>query len=252
MIVNSYLLGGINGLKHGFFTREGGVSAGIYESLNCGHGSGDREDAVQENRRRAMAALGLSANRLVTCHQVHGKDVLYANPMVRGEQADGLVTDCPGVAIGVLTADCAPVIFADINARVIGVVHAGWRGALTGIVESGINAMVALGAQTNFIKAAIGPCIGAESYEVGPEFIQRFTDQDDRLNSFFKPASRLDHYFFDLSGFIEMRIRAKGIEQIEQSHCDTYSDDSHFFSFRRNKKAGKTDYGRALSVVVLQ
>lgn len=252
MIRSSGLLDRVNGLNHAFFTRFGGVSTGVYRSLNCGHGSGDQRVAVIENRRRAMKRIGLPPNMLMTCNQVHGTHVAYAKTTNKGVEADGLVTDQPGLAIGVLTADCAPVIFADVNSSVVGVVHAGWRGALAGVIDAGVESMVKLGAQAKFIRAAIGPCIGAKSYEVGPEFVRRFTKHDPCYEQFFKPASRLKHSLFDLSGFVEMRIKACGIERIDCCSVDSYAEEQHFFSFRRSQHLGEADYGRALSVVVLE
>lgn len=255
MILLGSALRNLDSVGHAFFTRTGGVSTGVYSSLNCSHGSRDERDAIIENRRRAMARLGLPAHVLVTCRQVHGVKIINLNGKmdpVRSVEADGLVTNQRGIALGVLTADCAPIILADVNAGVIGSIHAGWRGALAGVIEAGIKSMVGLGADIASIKASIGPCIGPSSYEVGSEFARRFVKESRRVEIFFKPALRPGHYFFDLSGYVKMRLAACGLRGIDRCPEDTYLDADRFFSFRRSQHAGQADYGRVLSAVVLR
>ena len=255
MIVYGSSLRNLDGVAHAFFTRLGGVSTGLYHSLNCSYGSHDEREAVIENRRRAMARLDLPANALVTCYQVHGVDVLTingGNPPVGKVYADALVTNRRGMALGVLTADCAPILLADINAGVIGAIHAGWRGALAGVLEAGTKAMVGLGAHTEFIHASIGPCIGANSYEVGSEFARRFIKKSFKFEAFFKPSLQTGHHFFDLAGYVEMRLAACGVRAIDRCDEDTYPDAGRFFSFRRSQHSGEVDYGRTLSAVVLR
>jgi len=241
-------------IRHGFFTREGGVSLGLFASLNCGFGSGDDADRVARNRAIAMDRLGLDADRLVTCRQVHSARVVtVAAPWRREDSpsADAMVTTTPGVALGVLAADCAPVLFADPEAGVIGAAHGGWRGALDGVAEATVVAMVALGAEAGRIRAAIGPCIGQDSYEVGPEFPPRFAVGDRGGEGFFVPALREGHFRFDLSGYIAHRLARLGLAAIEQAGCDTAADPGRFFSYRRACRAGERDYGRALAAIVL-
>src|SRR5436305_768553 len=197
-----------SGICHGFFTRRGGVSSGLFESLNCGFGSGDAADAVARNRAIAMARLGLSADRLVTCYQVHSTTVItveYPWPRDAAPRADGLVTALSGIALGILTADCAPILFEDMGAGVIGAAHGGWRGALGGIVEATLDRMEGLGAERARIRAGIGPCIGPGSYEVGPEFRERFLADDPASAAYFAPAPRVRHFMFDLTGYVEHR-----------------------------------------------
>ena len=255
MIVSSSSLSNLDGVAHAFFTRLGGVSTGVYRSLNCSRASHDEIEAVIENRRRAMERLDLPANALLTCYQVHGVDVITINGQtspVGKFHADALVTNQRGRALGVLTADCVPIILADNNAGVIGAIHAGWRGALAGVVEAGTKAMLRLGARIELIQASIGPCIGANSYEVGSEFASRFIKQGDKFKKFFRPALRSGHHFFDLAGYVEMRVSACGVCAIDRCDEDTYLDAERFFSFRRSQHIGEVDYGRTLSAVVLR
>ena len=255
MIVLESPLSKLDGVGHAFFTRSGGVSTGIYRSLNCSHGSNDKREAIVENRRRAMARLDLSSNALITCRQVHGTTIMNINTErapVGNIEADGLVTNQRGIALGVLTADCAPIILADVNAGVIGSIHAGWRGALAGIVEAGVKAMVGLGARVESINTSIGPCIGANSYEVESGFACRFVKKSRDAEIFFKPALRPGHHFFDLSGYAEMRLAACGLRGIHRCPEDTYLDADQFFSFRRSQHNGEIDYGRALTAIVLR
>jgi len=241
-------------IRHAFFTREGGVSAGLFASLNCGFGSGDDPANVTRNRAIAMARLGLAEDRLVTCYQIHSATVLAVETPWRREdspRADGMVTAVPGIALGVLAADCAPILFADPDAGIIGAAHGGWRGALDGVAEATVTAMVALGARAQHIHAAIGPCIGRQSYEVGPEFPPRFTAADAANAAFFVPAARPGHFRFDLGGYIEHRLGRLGLAAVERAPHDTVADPERFFSYRRACLAGENDYGRALAAIAL-
>src|SRR6266851_861817 len=195
-------------IRHAFFTREGGVSGGVYASLNCGFGSRDDPQAVEQNRAIAAAQLGLGSKRLVTCHQVHGTAAITVErpwPRSANPRADGMVTRVPGIALGVLAADCAPVLFADPAARIVGAAHCGWRGTLAGVMEATVAAMTALGAAPARICAGIGPCIGQQSYEVGPEFHAAFAAADGDSLAFFVPTVRSGHFLFDLGGYIALR-----------------------------------------------
>ena len=246
-------------VRHGFFTRAGGVSSGLYASLNCGHGSNDDPEAVRENRARAAAAFGLSGDDLSTAYQVHGDQVVAvekawphaAVPHADAPRADALVSNTPGVMLGILTADCAPVLLADSDNRVIGALHAGWRGALGGILEAGVAGMCRLGARAATIHAVIGPTIGPESYEVGAEFPAPFLAQDPGAQIFFRRAARDGHYLFDLPGDLARRLGALGLGEIAQLRRDTYAEDAHFFSYRRNSQRGESDYGRLLAAIAL-
>ena len=248
-------LADLDGLQHRFFTRQGGVSEGLYSSLNCGYGSGDQPDNVRENRRRAAATFDLGETDLLTVHQYHSTDVLtvgaerWTSP--GAPKADALVTDRPGVALGVLAADCAPVLFADGEAQVIGAAHAGWKGALGGVVDTTIAAMEKLGARRDRIRAVIGPCIGRDSYEVGPEFPAPFVAQDKANAAFFRPATRMGHFMFDLAGYLVHRLTLAGVAVSATGH-DTLASTDDFFSYRRNTLQGVRDYGRGLSAVALR
>jgi polyphenol oxidase len=245
---------GLDGITHHFFTRRGGVSSGLYSSLNCGYGSGDSPDNVRENRRRAAATFGRREPDLLTLHQVHSTDVLtvgearWTSP--GAPKADGLVTDRPDVVLGVMAADCAPVLLADARAGVIGAAHAGWRGALSGVVEATIAAMERLGARRERVRAAVGPCIGRESYEVGPEFPAPFLKQGEDNRAFFRAAPRAGHFLFDLAGYLTHRI-ARADVAVETTGHDTLSAREDFFSYRRNTLEGVRDYGRGLSAIAL-
>ena len=247
-------LAAIPGIRHGFFTRQGGVSTGIFTSLNCGLGSGDDKNHVRENRARVAAALGLPAERLVTAYQVHGTTTLpvaTAWPADARPKADALTTDRPGIALAVGVADCAPVLFADPQARVIAAAHAGWRGALDGILESAVEAMEGLGARPERIIAAIGPTISRIAYEVGLEFVDRFTAADPENRRYFRPAERPDHALFDLPAYIAARLRRKGLAAVADLGLCTYTDEQRFFSFRRATHRGEGDYGRLLAAIAL-
>ena len=240
----------LRGIAHGFFTREGGVSTGIYAGLNGGPGSADDPGAVAENRRRIAAHLGAGA--LVSLHQVHSPDIVRVTEPWGSDRprADGMVTDRPGIALGILTADCAPVLFADPQAGVVGAAHAGWKGALGGVIEATVDAMQALGAERDRIVAAIGPVISQRAYEVGPEFVERFVDEDSDNARYFA-GGQGDRAMFDLPGYCLARLRAAGVGAAEWTgHC-TYSDPDRFFSYRRACHAGETDYGRLVAAIAL-
>jgi polyphenol oxidase len=247
-------LSGVGGVAHGFFGREGGVSEGLYSSLNCGYGSSDDAERVRENRALVASRLGVREERLITVYQVHSPTVVTVDaPWVRNEapQADAMVTKFRGIALGVLAADCAPVLFADAQARVIGSAHAGWKGAIGGVIEATLRAMEALGAERGRIRAAVGPCIGPSSYEVGAEFVSRFVDAAPDNRSFFCPSTREGHAMFDLPGYVEATLRTAGVRDVEPSPACTYEQDDRFFSFRRTTHRREADYGRNLSAIVL-
>jgi YfiH family protein len=254
-MIQAQTLADLDGVQHRFFTRRGGVSAGLYSSLNCGYGSGDSPDNVRENRRRVAATFALGEADLLTLHQIHSTEVLtiadqrWTSP--GAPRADGLVSDRPGVVLGVMAADCAPVLLADGAAGVIGAAHAGWRGALGGVVEATIAAMERLGARRERLHAAIGPCIGRDSYEVGPEFPAPFLAQDEANKAFFRTAARAGHFLFDLAGYLERRIARAGVAASATGH-DTLASTDDFFSYRRNTLSGMHDYGRGLSAITLK
>jgi purine-nucleoside/S-methyl-5'-thioadenosine phosphorylase / adenosine deaminase len=243
------------GIAACFFTREGGVSQRLYAALNCGYGSGDDPEAVRENRRRAMERLGLKPEALVTLYQIHSPTVVTVDaPWRPGEspKADGAVTNRRGLALGILTADCAPVLFADAEARVIGAAHAGWRGAFTGVLEETVAAMTRIGADPGRIRAAIGPCIAQPSYEVGPEFHARFVEADAGNARFFRPSSRDGHHLFDLAGYVRARLERLKLAGVEAAGADTAAEPERWFSYRRTTLAGEKDYGRLLSAIALE
>lgn len=236
---------------HGFLGRTGGVSAGLFASLNVGLGSSDLPDAVIENRARALAAVAPEA-RLVTVHQVHSALAVEAAewPMDARPQADALVTNRPGLALGILTADCAPLLFEDAEAGVIGAAHAGWKGALGGVIEATVEAMRRLGARAEHIAAAVGPCIARRSYEVDDSFRARFLAHDEANDAFFSEG-RPGHAQFDLEGYCLKRLAAAGVRRAEGLGTDTRADPARFFSYRRTTLAGEPDYGRQLSLIAL-
>lgn len=255
MMIEDTVLAGLPILAHGFFTRLGGVSAGPFASLNCAWTSGDDLGSVKENRARVARRLGVVADALLTCKQVHGKAVVeVATPFAAEARpdADALVTRVPGLAIGVLTADCAPVLFADPTAKVIGAAHAGWRGALSGIVESTVAAMARLGAAPSRTLAVVGPCIQQDSYEVGAEFRAAFLREDTGFDRFFLTARREGHFMFDLSGFVARRLTAAGIGQVRVMTQDTAADELQFFSFRRSTLRAEKSYGGQISAIALR
>lgn len=246
---------GLAGIRHAFFTREGGVSTGIYESLNCGPGSKDDRDCVLENRRRALAAIDLPDGELVTLHQVHSATAVKVDDpwgLGEGAKADAMATTRRGVALGVLTADCAPVLLADPKGGVVGAAHAGWRGALTGVLANVVAAMEELGADRANVVAGIGPCIGKRAYEVGPEFPQPFIEQNEANGDFFVAAPRAGHFLFDLRGYAARRLAALGLADVQPLPCDTYGEPTRFFSYRRSVHNGEPDYGRMLSAIYLE
>jgi hypothetical protein len=241
-------------LGHCFLTRQGGVSEGLFASLNCGLGSGDNQALVMENRRRALIAAGIAGAALVTLYQIHSATVVeVTEPWSPGEgpRADAVVTRRPGIALGILTADCAPVLFADARAGIIGAAHAGWRGALSGVLEATIAAMMTLGAQRTRIVAAIGPCIHQASYQVGPEFPAPFLAQDGSNARFFDRGPG-DRQRFDLAGYAAARLEGLGLRHVALSPADTCAEAERFFSYRRATLAGESDYGRNLSVIALK
>jgi YfiH family protein len=246
-------LSALAGIRHAFFSREGGISGGVYESLNGGQGSGDRAEHVRVNRARMAAVLGVAPERFITAYQIHSPDAVIAEhpwPPDARPHADAIVTRVPGLAIGVSTADCGPVLLADAQARVVGVAHAGWRGALTGIIEATTAAMERIGAERARIFAAIGPMIRQPSYEVGPELVARFRAADLGNERFFAPSPREGHAMFDLAGYITARLDRAGIDRIEDLGLCTYAD-ARFFSYRRATHRGEPDYGRHINAIAL-
>jgi YfiH family protein len=236
MMIEAQMLA-LDGIRHGFFTRDGGVSGGLYASLNGGIGSGDA-----------------AAHRFVTAHQIHSPQVVVAEtpwPAEARPRADAIVTRMRALAVGVTTADCGPVLLADPKAHVIGAAHAGWRGALAGVVEAAVDTMEQLGAERGQIRAAIGPMIRQSNYEVGPDLVARFGAEDPASSRFFAPASRDGHALFDLAGYIGARLTRAGIRQIEDVGLCTYADAGRFFSFRRTTHRAEADYGRHVSAIAL-
>jgi YfiH family protein len=239
------------GIRHGFFGRQGGASTGIFAALNCGLGSGDAREAVIRNRGIVAAALGGGESDIVTAHQVHSAEAMIVRERVAHEERpklDGLVTDRPGIILGTLTADCAPVLFADAEARVIGAAHAGWKGALTGVTDATVRKMEELGAARSRIAAVIGPTISKANYEVGPEFRERFPAEASR---FFSPSVKSGHSMFDLPGYLADRMRRSGIGTVIDLALCTYADEARFFSYRRATHRGETDYGRQIAAITL-
>ncbi|MEA3026954.1 MAG: purine-nucleoside/S-methyl-5-thioadenosine phosphorylase / adenosine deaminase [Alphaproteobacteria bacterium] len=242
------------GVRHGFFNRFGGVSDGFYESLNGGVGSEDAPAKVAENRARMAASLGVAPERFLTCYQIHSPAVVVAEtpwPASDRPRADAIVTRVPGLAIGVSTADCGPVLLADATARVIGAAHAGWRGALTGVIESTVAAMEKLGASRGRIVAAAGPMIRQPSYEVGQDLIDRFVAVEPNTVRFFKPAKRTGHAMFDLAGYVVSRLQRAEVGAIEDLGLCTYADPAQFYSYRRATHLGEADYGRHINAIAL-
>ncbi len=242
------------GIRHAFFTRSGGVSEGVYASLNGGVGSDDAPEKVKENRARMAAALGVVAGHLLTAYQIHSPDVVVAEapwPHDARPRADAIVTRVPGLALGISTADCAPLLFADAEANVIGAAHAGWRGALAGVIEATVAAMENLGAQRERITAALGPTIRQPNYEVGPEFVTRFNAADAANARFFAPSERADHAMFDLAGYIATRVERSGIVKFEDLGLCTYAEPARFYSYRRMTRLGEADYGRHINAIAL-
>ncbi|MDQ2953313.1 MAG: peptidoglycan editing factor PgeF [Pseudomonadota bacterium] len=243
-----------HGIRHAFFTRAGGVSEGVYASLNGGIGSHDEAANVAENRARMARTLEISPENLVTAYQIHSPDVVIAEQSWNANMrphADAIVTRIPRLGIGVTTADCGPVLFAEAQAGVVGAAHAGWRGALSGVIEATIGGMEKLGANRARIVAAIGPMIRQPNYEVGAELVEKFLGDNHGNARFFAPAQRDGHAMFDLAAYVAARLASAGIRQIEDLDRCTYSDPSHFFSYRRSQHRGETDYGRHVNAIAL-
>lgn len=241
-------------IRHAFFTRDGGVSEGIYASLNGGVGSDDAPEKITENRTRMAAALGVAPDHLITPYQIHSADVAVTEApwtLATRPRADAVVTRTPRLAIGVSTADCGPLLFADAQAGVIGAAHAGWRGAFTGVIESTVAAMEKLGADRGHIVAALGPTISQPNYEVGPEFVERFLAADGDNVRFFTEAARPDHAMFNLNGYIASRIVQAGVTDFTDLGLCTYAEPDRFFSYRRTTQRGEPDYGRHVNAITL-
>jgi YfiH family protein len=252
-IVQAAALSTLPGIRHAFFTRHGGVSEGIYKSLNGGVGSNDAPERVRENRARMAAMLGTPLERFLTAYQIHSPDVIVAEnpwPADARPRADAIVTRVPGLAIGISTADCGPVLLADSEARIIGAAHAGWRGALTGVLESTLAAMEQLGARRECIVAALGPTISQNNYEVGGDLVEQFTAAPDN-DRFFVASARAGHALFDLPGYIVARLQRAGVAQVENVALCTYADAERFYSYRRTTHRGEPDYGRHISAIAL-
>ena len=251
-MLTSARLTGLTGIAHGFFTREGGVSTGLYAGLNCGFGSGDERAAVAENRARVIKALG--ASDLMTVHQIHSPHVVTVTslpPPSPPPEADAIVTNVAGLAIGVLTADCAPVLMADAQAGVIAAAHAGWKGALLGVVQNTVAAMAELGAVPDRIRAAVGPALMRDSFEVGPEFVERFIAEDADYARYFHERADWTKPHFDLLDFVADRLREAGIKDIDSMAIDTYPDVGRFFSYRRSCHRREADYGRQIAAIAM-
>ncbi len=237
--------------RHGFFTRKGGASSGIFAGLNCGTGSSDQAEIVAINRARVADAMGLGVEALVSVHQVHSPDVVTVTaPLADRPRADAMVTATPGLALAVLTADCQPVLFSDAKAGVIGAAHAGWKGARDGVMEATLDAMETLGARRGDITAVIGPCISQTAYEVGQEFFESFTDDAPEAQRFFVNGNG-DRYLFDLPSYGLWRLREAGVGHADWTRHCTYRDPARFYSYRRTTHAGEADYGRQISVIRL-
>lgn len=253
-MLQARLLSGLPGVRHGFFTRSGGVSDGLYESLNGGTGSEDSPAKVAENRARMAASLGVTPERFLTAYQIHSPAVVVAEspwPSSDRPRADAIVTRMPGLAIGISTADCGPVLLADAQARVIGAAHAGWRGALTGVIEATVAAMERLGAARGRIVAAAGPMIRQPNYEVGQDLIDRFVAVEPNTVRFFKPAKRPGHAMFDLAGYVASRLRRAEVAEVEDLGLCTYADPAQFYSYRRATHLAEADYGRHINAIAL-
>lgn len=240
-------------MRHGYFTRIGGVSDGIYRGLNIGTGSSDDQTLVAENRRRVADWMGVPADHLLTAHQIHSPDVVVAREPFAGPRpkADAIVTDRPGIAIGASTADCGPVLFADAEARVVGAAHAGWKGAFTGVLENTVAAMEGLGARRERIVAVLGPSIGPDNYEVGPEFVARFVEAEPGNERYFRPSRTVGHSMFDLNQYTVDRLRNAGVTAEGLGRC-TYAEEDLFYSYRRTTHRKEADYGRQVSAIVLE
>ena len=253
-MLQSASLAALANIRHGFFTRTGGVSQGVYASLNGGVGSNDAPEQVAENRARMAQSLGIAPERFLTPYQIHSPEVVVADRPWTAEtrpRADAVVTREPGLAIGVSTADCGPLLFADAKARVIGAAHAGWRGAFTGVIDGTVAAMEKLGAERADIAVTLGPTISQPNYEVGAEFVERFLAADADNARFFKDSIRADHAMFDLNGYIAARIKRAGVVKFEDLGLCTYADPQRFYSFRRATHLSEPDYGRHINAIAL-
>ncbi|MFO1132992.1 MAG: peptidoglycan editing factor PgeF [Hyphomicrobiales bacterium] len=244
----------LDGISHGFFTRQGGHSTGLFDSLNCGMGSGDDKETVTKNRAVVAERLGVAPDSLLSAWQIHSPDAVVVSAPWAGEErprVDALVTKAPGVALGVLTADCGPVLFADPRSRVIGAAHAGWKGALTGVTTRTLDVMEEQGADRANIIAVIGPMISKAAYEVGPEFPGRFTEADPANARYFTPSSRAGHFMFDLPGYLADRLQGEGVGTVVNLSLCTFSDERRFFSYRRATHRNERDYGRLISAIAI-
>ncbi|ASP34002.1 peptidoglycan editing factor PgeF [Labrenzia sp. VG12] len=244
----------LDGLAHGFFTREGGVSEGIYADLNIGLGSDDRREHVLENRNRVAATFGTGAAQLVSPYQIHSPDVIVVDAPFAADadrKADALVTATTGLVLGISTADCGPVLFADPEAGVIGAAHAGWKGAVSGVLQNTVAAMEGLGASRANITAVLGPTISQAAYEVGPEFHARFWQEDSDNAAYFRASEKPDHFMFDLPAFITARLASLGLKTVSDMALCTYSDEQRFFSYRRTTHRREPDYGRQISAIAI-
>jgi polyphenol oxidase len=253
-MLQSSALAKLPGISHAFFTREGGVSAGLYATLNGGVGSDDAADAVIENRARMAAALGVSVDHFLTPYQTHSPEAMIVErpwPVSERPRADAVVTKVPRLAVGVSTADCGPLLLADPVARVVAATHAGWRGALGGVIEATVNTMIQLGAEPARILAALGPMIRQQNYEVGRDLMTQFVAADVNNARFFVPAARASHAMFDLAGYIRARLRRTGVNAIDDLQSCTYANAERFFSFRRATHRGEVDYGRHINAIAL-
>lgn len=253
-VITDARLSALPGVRHAFFTRQGGVSTGMHASLNVGVGSKDDPDAVEENRRRAAAWFSASPERLLTAYQVHSAQAAVVEGPWASERprVDALVTRTPGLVCGALSADCAPVLLADVEAGVVAAAHAGWRGALGGVVEATVERMVELGAEPTRIVAAVGPCIGPESYEVGLDFLAAFEARAPEAERFFRPGASTDKRLFDLPAFVLDRLARAGVTDAAWVGGDTCADEAEFHSNRRAVLRGEADYGRLLSAIMLE
>jgi len=251
---SSTTLSNIEGITHGFFSRVGGNSDGVYSSLNCGAGSDDDTATVMQNRGIVAQTMGVEADNLVSLYQVHSpKVVVVDSPWSRADapQADAMVTKQPGIALGILTADCAPVLFSNSTGTIIGAAHAGWKGAVSGVVEATIAAMIELGAEKTDIYGVVGPCIRPESYEVGADMYALITDGNPVNAQFFDPGKDDQHYQFDLPSYVLIRLASSGIGMVEDTPGDTYADEDTYFSYRRATHRGEADYGRQISTIAI-
>lgn len=255
MAITSARLSQVPGVRHGFFTRAGGISTGIFAELNCGgRGTAEPEAVVDENRRRVAVQLDIVPASLVSVHQVHGPGVVTVDRPWEADarpKADAMVTRRPGIGLGILTADCAPVLFADARAGVVGAAHAGWKGAFAGVLQATVAAMEALGARHEHIVAAVGPAIAQPSYEVDAVFRARFIEKEPQYARFFSAADSSGHYLFQLPEFVEFQLAVAGITMVDQLSRDTYREEEYFFSYRRSVHRGEPDYGRQISVIAL-